>query len=146
MHWEQTLPADLADTVSVAMRDSDGWVVVRAGEVVLGKVPISVLHWSCALNRVSMGGRSCLWCPPAEPWGQAVGVLRPQASREPLRTVPGCPPPPSALLNPGRPPGSHQATAAWQSGGKSRMWPGSHRWSAESARNHCQRAHSRSVV
>lgn len=100
MQTEQTLPEDLADTVIVVMRDSEGQVMVRAGEVVLGKVPTSVLHWACALSQVSMGGCRCLWCPPAEPWGQAVEVSSPQASREPLRTVPGCPSPPSALLQP----------------------------------------------
>lgn len=91
MPREQILPADLANTVSVVLREAEGRVMVQAGEVVLGKVLTSVLHWACSLSMVSMGGCSCLWCPPAEPWGQAVEVLSPQTGREPLRTVPGRP-------------------------------------------------------
>ena len=146
MQTEQTLPEDLADTVIVVMRDSEGQVMVRAGEVVLGKVPTSVLHWACALSQVSMGGCRCLWCPPAEPCGSSSGGVEPPGQQGApqdsawMSLSPKCPPPA------GRPPGSHQATAAWQPRRKSREWPGSHCWSAESARNHCQRAHSRPVV
>lgn len=46
-------PQTFADMKGAVLRDAEGRVMVQAGEVVLGKVPTSVLHWACSLSVVS---------------------------------------------------------------------------------------------